>query len=132
MATAIQTTTDIRLRSLFAWLPLAVMHGAAALLLAAGPAWIPMWPLAISIYAGFKWLTFLDCGEAPRASVVRSIGYLLLWPGMNAQEFLTSHGNIIRPTASEWFWSVAKALLGLALVFGAAPVAAKHGQLLAG
>jgi hypothetical protein len=132
MATALQTTTDLRVRNAFAWLPLLVLPTAAALVAADGPAWILMWALAISIYAGFKWLTFVDCAEAGRASVGRSIGYLVFWPGMNARQFLAGQRNIPPPAASEWLSSVAKAPFGLILIYGIAPAAATQGPLFAG
>ena len=64
---------------------------AGAVLLGSGwPAWVFMWMLAFAIFAALKWLSFADCIERTRATVGRSLGYLLFWPGMDANRL--SHG----------------------------------------
>ena|SRR5947209_8191114 len=62
------------------------------------PAWQFMWLLAISIYAGLKWLTFATCPLARRTSSGRAVGYLLLWPGMNAKAFFDPNSKATTPT----------------------------------
>jgi hypothetical protein len=132
MALAGTSTTDTRLRIVSPWLPLAVLPVAVALLGAAWPPWVLMWSLAVSIYAGFKWLTFAICAEARRASTTRKIGYLLLWPGMDAKAFFAPNGNVPHPAANEWLWSILKTLFGLFILFAVTPLADVYGQLLAG
>src|SRR5262245_34533404 len=91
-----------------------------------------MWSLAVSIYAGFKWLTFTDCPEANRAGLGRSLGYLLLWPSMDARTFFDGNRLVPRPSMPEWLWSVAKTLFGLVLIYGVTPAVFAWNALLAG
>jgi hypothetical protein len=95
-------------------------------------AWELMWSLAVSIYAGLKWLTFADCPEARRATLGRSLGYLLLWPGMDAEAFFASKRRIVQPTTAEWLLSAAKTLFGLLLIYGVVRLVSPWNQLLAG
>jgi hypothetical protein len=106
-----------------AWLPLAVLPAAVALLGADWRPWVLMWALAGSIYFGVKWLTFADCGLARHASWPKSLGYLLLWPGMDGNAFFG------RPVSSrtqpgQWILAAAKTACGVCLIYGAvSPVA---------
>jgi hypothetical protein len=78
------------------------------------PRWTLMWALAASIYAGCKWLTW-------RRTPVRGVprwkhaAYLLAWPGLNAQGFLTERSD--RPLQSEWTRGAIGLFVGLALFF---------------
>lgn len=79
-----------------------------------------MWTLAGSIYAGLKWLTWWSALRlGVRATAVRSFGYLLAWPGMDARTFLTS-SEARRPALPEWIGAALKTGLGALLFWGAA------------
>ena len=94
--------------------------------------WILMWALAFSVYAGLKWLTFADATETGRVSDWRSLGYLMLWPGMDAKTFLTAAHAVPRPSATDWLWAFGKVAFGLMLIFAFVPVAFERHRLLAG
>ena len=113
----------VRYPRVAAWLPLAALPPAVWLLCAELPPWILMWALALSIYAGFKWLTYADRAQAVEAPLRRSLGYLLLWPGMNARSFLGSSRNDASPFVGEWLAAFAKTAFGLFLVLGVVPLA---------
>src|SRR3954470_21357262 len=76
-----------------AWAPVVLLPLLAAFLSARWPAWQQMWLLAVSIYAGFKWLTFATSSAARRASLGLSVGYLFLWTGMDAEAFFSDHSR---------------------------------------
>lgn len=116
---------------LTAWLPLVVLPVVVSLFAFEWPAWVFMWTLALSIYAGLKWLSFADSIEASESTVGRSLGYLLLWPGMNAQSFFASPRNVERPRLREWILAVTKMVLGIFLIVVAVPFV-KHDQMVAG
>ncbi len=78
-----------------------------------------MWLLAFSIYGGCKWLTWRrTCLHGVTRG--RQIGYLLAWPGMDADAFLNPGRQAHRPGVGEWWFALAKLILGLALLSGAA------------
>lgn len=79
------------------------------------PAWAFMWLLAIAIFMACKWLTWWEAGK--RASQIRSIQYLLLWPGMNADEFLAADARVERPTLGVWLNAAARTAFGAVLVW---------------
>jgi alginate O-acetyltransferase complex protein AlgI len=101
------------------WCPLLSLPLAVFLLVPADwPRWGFMWLLAFAIYLGCKWLTWRR-RRVVGASVGRHLGYLFLWPGLDANAFLSPKrlpaGE--RPSALEWLFALAKLLLGLALLF---------------
>ena len=103
-----------------AWLPLIILPVVAVWLASAWPPWAFMWMLAFSIYAGLKWLSFADVVDPARRTVGRSLGYLLLWPGMDANAFFRTDQTVERPARQEWFLAIGKTVLGPILVFLAA------------
>lgn len=75
--------------------------------------WLFMWAMAFALYAGFKWLTYraaLPRGHHP--GWWRTLGYLLLWPGMAAGPFLDAKAIPARPRTQEWLGAVTKLALG--------------------
>src|SRR5687767_14999033 len=106
MASIAQTTTNFRPRSISAWLPLVAVPASIALFGREWPPYVLMWSLAVAIYAGLKWLTFADSTEARHALLGQKIGYLLLWPGMDARAFFASKRVLARPAVEEWLWSL--------------------------
>ncbi len=85
------------------------------------PAWGFMWLLAGAIYAGCKWLTYSDAARHLPHPATRSLGYLLAWPGMDARAFFATDRVALTPTAKEWVGAWGKTLLGLGLLWLAAP-----------
>jgi hypothetical protein len=80
-----------------------------------------MWVFSISIYAGCKWLTFV--AAAPRlhpTSLARTLAYLLGWPGMDAEEFLSAKA-VSRPRPLEWLRAVGNLALGSVIVWRVTP-----------
>ncbi|MEE3367720.1 MAG: MBOAT family protein [Planctomycetota bacterium] len=101
---------------LAAWLPLVVLPVVVIQFASEWPSWVLMWVVAFSIYAGLKWLSFVDGFVMSKSAVGRSLGYLLLWPGMDAKSFSSSSRHIERPRLNEWLMAVANLALGVALV----------------
>ena len=90
-----------------------IMHGS--------PAWVFMWSLAFSIFAGCKWLTWWNArANAERSGWRRTVGYFLS-PGMNAATFLDERESAPRPAAREWAAAISKTLAGSILLWGVAP-----------
>lgn len=113
------------------WLPFVVLPLAMFLLGKTWPAWILMWGLAFSIYAGLKWASWYDCSISPPPTWARQLGYLFLWPGMKAKAFLGPRSHD-RNVSTEEVWSaVGKMLIGLTLFVVVAPYLISRSQILA-
>src|SRR5579862_3392710 len=96
-------------------------------------AWMVMWTTAAGLYAACKWLSFRDARTHGVVSTAgRSAGYLLLWPGMDADALLSSHDRIARPPASEWITAASKTVFGVTLTWAIARAALPDRDLLAG
>lgn len=109
-------------RALPAWpgfLPLAVLPVLALASARALPSWALMWALAFTVFAGCKWLTWWTALPV-QAPLWRSFAYLLLWPGLDARAFLGPRRRPARAPAGEWLFALAKILLGVTLLWGAA------------
>jgi hypothetical protein len=116
MSATTYSTTASSSRELIIWAPLAVLPTAALMLGLALPSWLLMWSLAISVYAGLKWLSFADRVPAGESLSLRALGYLLLWPGMDAPTFFARGRPVARPTPIEWMFAVLKVVFGLLLL----------------
>src|SRR5579872_743007 len=115
------------------WIPLFLLPAAACVCRSRLAPWQFMWLLAIAIFAGCKWETwFRAWNTGRRVSVLRSLGYLFLWPGMNARQFLDEERQPPRPTVRELLVATGKTLLGLALIAFAARNAVATTSLLDG
>lgn len=104
----------------------------AVLLLAppSWPRWALMWTLALAIYAGCKWLTWRRT-PTPEAPWWLHAGYLLAWPGMDAQAFLTGAAPR-QARVSEWLFAAAKLVTGLVMLYAVAPLVPASLPFLAG
>src|SRR5207249_3371874 len=98
-----------------------------------------MWLLTSAIFLGCKWLTFRRAwADGVRCSWRRALGYLLLWPGMDARAFLSGCGKAptSRRTPRFGVRQLAAALgntaLGGTLMWGAARFAIAIHPLVAG
>jgi hypothetical protein len=77
-----------------------------------------MWLLSIAIFFGCKWETwFRACAEGARASAGRSLGYLFLWPGMDAVAFLDASRRPNPVPARQWLAATAKTFFGAFLIW---------------
>lgn len=95
--------------------------------------WLYMWLLALSIFAGFKWLTWQETrkkGGPPNWK--RAWAYLFLWPGMDAQTFLQKKDVVPPPSSQEWMKAFLKMSMGFCLFWGIARLVAQGYSLLTG
>jgi hypothetical protein len=83
------------------------------------PRWVLMWLLAGTIYFGCKWLTWRRTPIA-RVPAWRHAAYLLAWPGMDAERFLSNQPltETQRPTTFEWLFAALKLLFGITVFWG--------------
>jgi hypothetical protein len=99
------------------WLPMLTLPAGVLLLIpASAPPAAVMWLLAFALYGSCKWVTWRRA--AVTATRLRHLTYLLAWPGMNADRFLSS-GHVSRPAAREVLAAAAKLALGV-IVYAAA------------
>lgn len=114
------------------WLPLVLLPAAVLLLVPADwPRWAFMWLLAVSLYAGCKWLTWrrTPVDDAPWW---RHAAYLLLWPGLDAAAFLNVRRRIASPTFSECCFAAIKLAIGVVLLWGVVRLVPSRLDLLQG
>jgi len=105
--------TDVRV----AYLPLIFLTSGVVVVRDRMPAWAFMWALAIVIYASLKWASWRRSPARAKTTAARSVGYLLTWPGMDADSFLATGGKVFAPRASEWGLAVGKTGLGAILLW---------------
>jgi hypothetical protein len=79
------------------------------------PAWAFMWLLAFAIFGACKWLSWWESTNRP--ALRRSIPYLLLWPGMSADEFLDFRARVERPSLDAWLTALARTAFGAVLLW---------------
>jgi hypothetical protein len=103
-----------RRSALVGWLPIIVLPLAAYLFRKQLPTWAFMWVMAFSLFAGCKWLTWWT---AAQASLGRSLAYLLMWPGMDADSFLDEARRPPPPSLKAWSFALSKTALGILLVW---------------
>ena len=71
--------------------------------------------LAFSIYAGLKWLSWRRRRPHIVTSRLRSGVYLLAWPGMDADTFLSVYSSAVPLRLSAWLGAGSVTALGMAL-----------------
>jgi predicted DCC family thiol-disulfide oxidoreductase YuxK len=98
------------------WLPLVILPSVVVATRNQLPPWALMWALAVSIYAGCKWLTWWPFRNTP-STRARHLGYLFAWPGMDAETFLDTTAHPASPSAREWGWAALKTLLGATVLW---------------
>ena len=100
------------------WIPLVVLPAAACHLRSRLEPWQFMWLLSIAIFLGCKWETWFRArAEGVHTNAGRSLGYLFLWPGMDAAAFLKAARPVTPPRAKERLIATAKTLSGVALLW---------------
>jgi hypothetical protein len=102
------------------WLPLVVMPTATIALRNHLSAWLFMWTLSFTIFAGLKWMTWWNAHPQAAHSAARSLAYLMAWPGMDAATFLDPCQSPARPQLQEWLWASLKTTLGISLLWAVA------------
>jgi hypothetical protein len=102
------------------WLPLFVLPATAIFFRNLMPAWAFMWTLSFAIFAALKWMTWWQVHNRVAHPTDRSVAYLLLWPGMDAEAFLSPARPGNRPKPQQWLWAGIKTTLGILLLWGAA------------
>jgi hypothetical protein len=100
-----------------AYFPLVFLTAAVVVVRDRMPAWACMWALAIVIYASLKWASWWRSPLRFVSPTARSVGYLLAWPGMDADAFLATDRRVSPPRASEWAWALGKTWLGAVLLW---------------
>jgi hypothetical protein len=103
--------------ALVAWLPLAFLLSAVALLHVRLPRWELMWALAFSIFFGLKWVTWLRARTQVPHARWRAAAYLLAWPGMDAASFLDETKRPQVPHFADWFLAFFKTVIGVCLLW---------------
>lgn len=100
------------------WLPLFAATTIVTLTSAPLPNWARMWLVTISLYGGFKWLTWRRAIRRlpSRPPKKRSLAYLFLWPGMDANRFLSAGQTQIPPAQSEWLRAARNVAAGVAIL----------------
>lgn len=102
-------------RPSFGWLPLLLLVVMALRTRQALPPWAFMWVLSIAVYFGFKlWMFSLAAASGAAFTVKRALGFLFLWPGMDARAFAeegTPGGR------SEWIAAAFKTSVGILFFF---------------
>lgn len=82
------------------------------------PAWIFMWLLAFSIFSSCKWLTWRRAlRQIHGVNRFISLGYLFVWVGMDARNFLRGKRNVIAPKPGDWLLAAGKIFLGVVLIW---------------
>ncbi len=111
----------IRAHRWIGWIPLIALPLAALTFRDTLPAWAFMWLLAAGIFAGFKWQTWWGAPAARGAwNRRRTLAYLFLWPGMDADEFFEPRTGPRRIAPREWLAAIGKTLAGAVLIWAAA------------
>ncbi len=106
-----------RERAWIGWVPLVVLPLACIAFRSALIPWVFMWLLAGAIFVGCKWRTLWDAWHASfKRNWRRSAAYLLLWPGMEAEQFLDPSGANRHVQSREWLAALIKTLSGAALI----------------
>lgn len=107
------------------------IHGAPPLLFfcaaiagwkATSTAWLVMLEVALAIYFSLKWITWCQAAAGVRPPLGRSLGYLLLWPGMDAMQFLDVRVAVARPAARAWLGALGNTLIGALLICKMVPI----------
>ena len=99
-----------------AWIPALFLPAVAICFGRSLPPWEYMWTSAFAIFFGVKWLTWWRARATAYPQTARSLAYFFLWPGMDAQRFL-SHAKPARPRVTELLWATAKIFLGASLLW---------------
>lgn len=119
-------------RKLLGWLPLLVLPAAGIGCRNQLPAWGFMWSLAFAIYFGLKWLMLCRALSKNHTSKMRGAGFLIFWPGMDAEAFLDEEQSVESPRFTSWLSAVLQTALGAILIWVVARMVPSHQALARG
>src|ERR1043165_5872512 len=119
-----------------AWLPVVALPTAVVVFSPENwPRWAFMWLLAVAIFMGCKWLTW-QSAAVWNAPVLRHLGYLFAWPGLDAVAFLSSSPSPSAQGAPDrlrsWLFALGKLLFGVVLIASVFPHLSPSEELLRG
>ena len=121
----------MRTGTVIAWVPLLTLPTGVILLARdALVPWAFMWLLAAAVFVGCKWLTWRDASLAS-VSWRRQLGYLVLWPGLDAAAFLHTPNPRV-PSLNAWLFALGKFGVGLVLIIDVVPRLPRAHDLLRG
>jgi predicted DCC family thiol-disulfide oxidoreductase YuxK len=120
--------------SVLMWMPAAIVFVAGLALGPLLPRWGWMWALAFSLYVACKWPAWrkVDARVRSRAGLVRNLGFLVAWPGMDSGAFLDRRARTPRPRSAEWISAILKMAFGIAIVWGVCRLLPIESELLMG
>jgi alginate O-acetyltransferase complex protein AlgI len=95
-------------------------------------AWVLMWLIAGALFFACKWLSWRASFARPAARAGRTLGYLVAWPGMDADSFLRTERPAPAPDEERFALAGRNIALGTALLWGAARFVFPHSAHLAG
>ncbi len=97
------------------------------------PHWAQMWVLAMTVYAGCKWLTW-QATAMQHVPAWKHYAYLFTSPGMDAASFLGEERGSIpsRCRDTEWIAATSKLAFGVALLFVVARMIHPQHELVVG
>jgi hypothetical protein len=116
----IESAAPVRGSQWIGWLPISMMPLTVVSCRNLLPSWVFMWTLSLAIFVGLKWLTWWSARPRVYHPAWRSIGYLLAWPGMDADAFLDAHQSVPPPSLTIWLWATLETTLGAILLWIAA------------
>lgn len=100
------------------WAPVLLLPMVAIITAWRSEGWILMWAVAVTLFAGCKWLSWWDAFLAGQAgSGRRWLAYLTRWVGMDARTFLDEKIKPQPIRLGRWLFAAAKTLLGAAFVW---------------
>jgi len=94
------------------------------------PRWALMWSLAVAMY-GLAKATSWSVRKTGCASIGRHAGYLLAWPGMDADAFLGERTGS-RPALGEWTLAICELAAGVGILIVVVPLLSGADELLVG
>lgn len=133
-ANKLNSTGEIRAHShtWIGWVPLVVLPPAVLAVQSMLVPWAFMWLLAFAIFAGCKWQTWWQVRAIRTVGALRSLGYLLLWPGMDAEQFFATSAATPPTNPREWIEPSLKTLAGALFIWSAARLVSPEHPLRAG
>jgi alginate O-acetyltransferase complex protein AlgI len=93
------------------------------------PGWVVMWVSVAGVFAGAKLVTVGPRGRD--VGMVRLVGYLMLWPGMDAAGFC-GRRVVEKLRLEEWAMGMGRLVLGVGLVWVGVPALVARSEVAAG
>ncbi|MCE9605144.1 MAG: membrane bound O-acyl transferase family-domain-containing protein [Planctomycetia bacterium] len=84
------------------------------------PAWGAMCLWAMTLFYGFKWITYRSVASDKKVSCGRTWGYFFAWPGLDAEAFFSDREPTSRPTGRDYVGAGTTMLVGALTIVVAA------------